>query len=58
MTHSVTVYAGTVADNFKQQIDAQPEDQLKFPVGNLLRDIGQQTDLEVNWRTEVHPRRC
>ena len=55
MTNPISTYADLVADNFRQQIDAQPEDQLKFPVGNLLRDIGQQTDLEVNWRTEVHP---
>ena len=55
MTHPVTIYADAIANNFRQQVDAQPEDQLKFPVGNLLRDIGQQTALEVNWRTEVRP---
>ncbi len=55
MTNPISTYADAIADNFRQLVDAQPEDQLKAPVGNLLRDIGQQTDLEVNWRTEVHP---
>ena len=55
MTNPIAIYADAVADNFRQMIDAQPEDQLKYPVGNLLREIGRRTDLEVNWRTEVRP---
>ena len=54
MSHPIHVFADEVADNFSQHIDAQPEDQLKAPVGNLLRDIGQLTGTEVvRWRTEV-----
>ena len=54
MSHPIHIFADEVADNFSQHIDAQPEDQLKAPVGNLLRDIGQLTGTEVvRWRTEV-----
>ena len=42
-------------NNFNQPISAQPEDQLKSPVGNLIRDTGSLTDLKVAWRTEVNP---
>ncbi len=55
MTNPITTYADAIADNFRQLVDAQPEDQLKSPVGNLLRDIGHQAALQVNWRTEVRP---
>ena len=51
--HPISIYAAAVADNFRLPIDAQPEDQLKSPVGNLLRAIGQETGLDVNSRTEV-----
>ncbi len=44
-----------MTNNFKQPISAQPEDQLKAPVGDFLRDTGSLTDLNVAWRTEVHP---
>ena len=47
-------FADKVANNFQQPVSAQPEDQLKSPVGNLLVAVGQMTGLEVNWRTEVH----
>ena len=47
-------FADAVTNNFKQPISAQPEDQLKAPVGDLLRDTGSLTDLNVAWRTEVH----
>ena len=47
-------FASAIADNFSQLIQAQPEDQLKQPVGELLRDMGQITGLTVGWRTEVH----
>ncbi len=53
ITHPIHIFADAVADNFNQLIDAQPEDQLKAPVGNLLRSIGQMTGIEVGWRTEV-----
>ena len=48
-------FADAVTDNFKQPISAQPEDQLKAPMGDLLQDTGGLTDLNVAWRTEVHP---
>ena len=48
-------FADAVTNNFKQPISAQPEDQLKAPVGDLLRGTGSLTDLNVAWRTEVHP---
>ena len=49
----VEEFADKVADNFSQPVSAQPEDQLKFSVGELLRAAGRLTGLEVNWRTEV-----
>ena len=49
----VTGFADKVANNFSQPVSAQPEDQLKFPVGELLRAVGGLMGLEVNWRTEV-----
>jgi len=48
-------FADAVTDNFKQPISAQPEDQLKTPVGDLLQETGSLTGLNVAWRTEVHP---
>ena len=50
----VARFADAVTSNFHQPVSAQPEDQLKTPVGNLLVSVGQMTGLEVNWRTEVH----
>ena len=46
-------FADSISTNFRQQVDAQPEDQLKAPVGELLRAFGQILGLQVNWRTEV-----
>ena len=51
---SVGVFAESLASNFNQPIQAHPEDQLKGPVGELLRAAGQLVGLSVNWRTEVH----
>ena len=51
----VRIFADSVADNFRQHVAAQPEDQLKAPVGELLRATGELTNLRVAWRTEVHP---
>ena len=51
----VSAFANTVSNNFKQLVHAQPEDQLKAPVGELLLATGKLTGLEVNWRSEVHP---
>ena len=48
-------FADAVTDNFEQPIAAQPEDQLKAPVGDLLQETGGLTDLNVASRTEVHP---
>ena len=33
-------FADKVANNFSQPVSAQPEDQLKFPVGELVRAAG------------------
>ena len=46
-------FADSIAANFQQHVEAQPEDQLKSPVGELFRASGQKLGLEVNWRTEV-----
>ena len=51
----VSCFANDLENNFNQPISAQPEDQLKSPVGNLIRDTGSLTDLKVAWRTEVNP---
>ena len=48
-------FAHEVAHNFSLPVAAQPEDQLKSPVGDLLRAVGEMTSLLVDWRTEVHP---
>ena len=48
-------FADSVANNFRQPVQAHPEDQLKGPVGELLRAAGELTNLTVSWRTEVHP---
>ena len=48
-------FAHQVAHNFSLPVPAQPEDQLKSPVGDLLRAVGEMTSLVVDWRTEVHP---
>jgi hypothetical protein len=48
-------FADDVAHNFSLPVSAQPEDQLKSPVGQLLSAVGTLTALDVNWRTEVHP---
>ena len=45
-------YADTVAVNFQQHVEAQPEDQLKAPVGELIRKAGTVSG-EIHWRTEV-----
>ncbi len=51
----VVVYANAVAANFKQRVDAAPEDQLKPPVGELLKAIGRIAGRSVEYRTEVRP---
>ena len=53
MTTPIEGFADAVAQNFAQLIDAQPEDQLKAPVGELMRELGAVAGLEVMWRTEV-----
>ena len=49
----VRKFADDVALNFSQYVPAQPEDQLKAYVGELLRSVGELNGLGVNWRTEV-----
>ena len=51
----VVAYANAVAANFRQQVAAQPEDQLKAPVGELLQAMGRIMGRSVNYRTEVRP---
>ena len=46
-------YAGAVAGNFGQHVDAQPEDQLKAPVGDFISRAGKVFAEEVGWRSEV-----
>ena len=53
MTSPIENFADAVAQNFSQPIDAQPEDQLKAPVGELMRELGAVAGLEATWRTEV-----
>ena len=48
-------FADVIADNFRQPVDASPEDQLKGPVGQLLSGLGELLNLDVGWRTEVRP---
>ena len=52
-TGLVLDYADAVARNFNLPVNAQPEDQLKTPVAELVRGAGQMAKLDVNWRTEV-----
>ena len=49
----VRIFADGVALNFSQHIAAQPEDQLKAHVGQLLKSVGELNGLVANWRTEV-----
>ena len=52
---AVGQFAEEVAHNFSLPVSAQPEDQLKSPVGKLLNAVGKLGGLQVDWRTEVHP---
>ena len=54
LTDAVRKYADDVAANFSLPVDADPEDQLKPLVGNLIKRVGAVIG-DVNWRTEVHP---
>ena len=55
-TQSVTEFAASVADNFRQQVNAQPEDQLKPLVGELVKRVGAAyVNGTVAYRTEVLP---
>ena len=36
----VVAYANAVAANFRQPVAAQPEDQIRAPVGELLQAMG------------------
>ena len=54
LTEAVREYADEVAENFSLPVDADPEDQLKPLVGNLIKRVGAVVG-DVNWRTEVHP---
>ena len=45
-------YADAVAVNFQQHVEAQPEDQLKSPVGEFIREAGTVAG-DIRWRTEV-----
>ena len=54
LTDAVREYADEVAENFSLPVDADPEDQLKPLVGNLIKRVGAVVG-DVNWRSEVHP---
>ena len=55
-TQAVRDFAASVADNFRQQVTAQPEDQLKPLVGDLVRRVGAAyVNGVVAYRTEVLP---
>ncbi len=47
-------FAQCVADNYGTDVDAQPEDQLKRPIQNLLEGLGDEFEKRV---TEVDPNR-
>ncbi len=49
----IAAYADAIAANFRQQVDAAPEDQLKAPVGELVKAIGRAAGRAVDYRTEV-----
>ena len=51
----IAEYADSIARNFRQHIPAQPEDQLKAPVGELLKALARIAGWQVDFRTEVHP---
>ena len=46
-------YAVAVREKFRLPLNAQPEDQLKAPVGEFMRAVGSLTTLDVGWRSEV-----
>lgn len=46
-------FAGAITRNFQTRIDAQPEDQLKAPVQDLIQAAGTMLGLEVGSRTEA-----
>ena len=50
---AVRDFAAAVAANFALPVTAQPEDQLKAPVGELLRACGEAWAIEVASRTEA-----
>lgn len=50
---SIARFAESVASNFEIAIAAQPEDQLKRPVQNLLEAAGRHLGVEVRTRTEA-----
>ncbi len=53
-TEAVREFTDEVVANFSLPVDADPEDQLKPLVGNLIKRVGAVVG-DVNWRTEVHP---
>ena len=55
-TQAVHEFAAAVVDNFRQQVNAQPEDQLKPLVGDLVSRVGAAyVNGTVAYRTEVLP---
>ncbi len=55
-TQAVHEFAAAAVDNFRQQVNAQPEDQLKPLVGDLIRRVGAAyVNGTVAYRTEVLP---
>ncbi|HXG39538.1 MAG TPA: type ISP restriction/modification enzyme, partial [Candidatus Limnocylindrales bacterium] len=53
LSHAVRAFASAIRDNFAVRVDAQPEDQLKGPVQELLRVAGSLIGRTVSTRTEA-----
>ncbi len=49
----IAAYADAIAANFRQQVDAAPEDQLKAHVGELVKAMGRAAGKAADYRTEV-----
>lgn len=54
----LTRFAGAVADKFSSSVDLSPEEQLKAPVGELLKSLGELLNLDVDHRRADHLRMC
>ena len=51
----LTRFADAVRNKFSSSVNLSPEEQLKDPVGELLKSLGELLNLDVDWRPEVRP---